>query len=166
MNLTNKIKLAQIIGLLAGACAAQGIWAQNEAEESAGVLEEVLVTATRRVESLQEAGVAITNLVAEDFTDVGLDTLADITAYTPGINLVRNGQPGSGRINMRGVTQEAGTPIVSIYIDDMPTTNSNIGALIGNSMFEGLLSDVERVEIIKGPQGTLFGANPDGQTGI
>ena len=162
MNIGNKIKLAQIIGLFAGVCASQGIWAQNEAEESAGVLEEVLVTATRREESLQEAGVAITNLVAEDFTDVGMDTLADITAYTPGINTVSLGQPGFGTINMRGVTQEAGTPIVAIYVDDMPYTNSNIGAVSSRSMFEGLLIDVERVEIVKGPQGTLYGANSVG----
>ena len=65
---------------------------------------------------MQEAGVAITNLLAEDFTDIGLNTLADITAYTPGINMVSAGQPGLGTLNMRGVTQEAGSPIVGIYM--------------------------------------------------
>ena len=153
--------LAAFVSLFSAVGAGQQAIAQQEAP-AAGALEEVLVTATRRTESLQEVGVAITNLQAEDFLDIGLDSLLDITGYTPGINMTSGGQPGSGFINMRGVTQQAGSPIVGIYIDDIPYTNSNIGFSISNNVFEGLLSDVERVEIVKGPQGTLFGANSVG----
>jgi len=127
-----------------------------------GVTEEIIVTATRRAVSLQEVGVAITSIDPSDFTDVGLSSLGDIIAYIPGINFISDGHPGLGNLNMRGVTQEGGSPIVGIYVDDVPFTSGTPYAGGGIFLFDGVLGDLERIEVVKGPQGTLFGANSVG----
>jgi len=137
------------------------VYAQSDSDDES-FIEEVIVTATRREESLQEVGVAITSVNPEDFTDIGLTSLGDIIAYAPGINFVTSGQPGVGNLNMRGVTQEGGSPIVGIYVDDIPFTSGTPYANGGLFLFDGVLGDLERIEVVKGPQGTLFGANSVG----
>ena len=110
------------------------------------IAEEIIVTATRRKETLQEVGVAITSINPDHFTDVGLSSLAEIIAYIPGINFIADGQPGVGNLNMRGVTQEGGSPIVGIYVDDIPFTSGTPYANGGLFLFDGVLGDLERIE--------------------
>ncbi|MBL4803159.1 MAG: TonB-dependent receptor plug domain-containing protein, partial [Emcibacter sp.] len=125
--------------------------------------DEIIVTASRRAQALQDVPASITTVNPVEFTNSGLTSIGDIIEYTPGFNINRgNGQRGRGSITARGVGQQGATAVVAVYVDDIPMT-SNSGFADGGAMFfDGLLGDIERVELIKGPQGTLFGATAIG----
>ena len=136
--------------------------AYASAQSSGATLEEVVVTARKKEESLQDTPISITAFTASDLQARNLDTINQIAEATP--NLVFNdsvGLSGSGAastIFIRGVGQldftlnvEAG---VGLYVDGVYISRS-IGSLTD-------LLEVERVEVLRGPQGTLFGRNTIG----
>ncbi len=138
----------------------------NRVDEGSGKyqeIEDIVVTAARREQNLQDVAASITSVKPEEFSDIGLNTFEDIISYTPGFNYSSLGRPrGSGTITARGVGQQGDTAVVAVYIDDVPTTsNGPLGG--GSSMYlDGMLIDVERIEMLKGPQGTLYGATSIG----
>ncbi len=122
----------------------------------------VVVTASRRDESLQNVGLAITSLDPLDFTEAGLTSIENLIDYTAGVNFSSSGTPGSGTITMRGASQESATPVTGIYMDDVPLTSNVPFAGGAGLLFDGVLGNIERIEIVKGPQGTLYGATAVG----
>ncbi|MDE0064731.1 MAG: TonB-dependent receptor [Gammaproteobacteria bacterium] len=159
--------LARVASIAFGVCIAQGVAvgdasAEQAAAPEAQVIDEIIVTGTKRAESLQEVGVAITALDFDEFSSIGLTSIVDILDYAPGAAVTSDGTRGGGEINMRGVNNEGGSSIVSVYIDDIPITSSIAGSLGNLFTFDNLLGDIERIEVIKGPQGTLYGANSVG----
>lgn len=125
--------------------------------------DEIVVTASRREQALQDVPSSITAINPIEFTNSGLTSIGDIIEYTPGFNINRgNGQRGRGSITARGVGQQGATAVVAIYVDDIPMSSNGGFANGGSVFFDGLLGDLERVEMIKGPQGTLFGATAIG----
>lgn len=122
----------------------------------AGTIEQVTVTARRREESLQDVPVAITALTAEQLLEQNVRTLEDVTAYAPNIK-VNAGRATTSTINayIRGVGQNdplwGFEPGVGIYLDDVYIARPQ-GALLD-------VYDVERIEVLRGPQGTLYGKN-------
>lgn len=126
---------------------------------SAAVLEEVLVTAQKREQSLQDVGIAVSAFTGDQMEQLGWDTADDVVAQAPGVTLVQPNGPSSFYINIRGVAQndfsgDNQESPVAIYVDDVYVA-SPTGA--GFQLF-----DFERVEILRGPQGTLFGRNATG----
>jgi iron complex outermembrane recepter protein len=121
-----------------------------------GTIEQVTVTARRREESLQDVPVAITALTADQLQEQNVRTLEDITAYAPNIK-VNAGRATTSTINayIRGVGQNdplwGFEPGVGIYLDDVYIARPQ-GALLD-------VYDVERIEVLRGPQGTLYGKN-------
>jgi len=159
---TKRSLLASISALLFGASGAMGANAQDANNDNEFVLDEIIVTASRRSESLQNVASAISAVNPDDYIIKGLTSISDIIDYTPGINFKSGGAPGFGSITIRGASQESSTPIVGIYVDDVPfTTNSPFSGGV-SVLYDGLLSDIERVELVKGPQGTLYGAGAVG----
>ena len=140
-------------GLLAltGAAAAA-----NAAEQIS--LEEVIVTATRRAQEVQDVPASVAVVDPQEFAAGGLTSLAGVLKYVPGVNFDDGGAPGQGSITMRGVANIFSTPSVGIYLDDIPYGSVTAFAEGANLALDALLGEVERVEVIKGPQGTLFGA--------
>ncbi len=143
---------------LSGAISA-AILAGNIQVASAAVLEEVTVTAQKREQSLQDVGIAVSAFNGQQMEQLGWDTAEDVVAQAPGVTLVQPNGPSSFYINIRGVAQndfsgDNQESPVAIYVDDVyqaaPTAAS----------FQ--LFDFERVEILRGPQGTLFGRNATG----
>ena len=122
----------------------------------AGGIEQVVVTARRREESLQSVPVAITALTADQLLEQNVRTLEDMTAYAPNIK-VNAGRATTSTINayIRGVGQNdplwGFEPGVGIYLDDVYIARPQ-GALLD-------VYDVERIEVLRGPQGTLYGKN-------
>ncbi|WP_417451930.1 TonB-dependent receptor domain-containing protein [Kordiimonas sp.] len=129
---------------------------EDTAEQSADyVLEDIVVTANRREQNLQDVPLAISVVKPDEFKGRGLVTLSDMLAYTPGMTTNNEGAPpGLGTLTARGVGQFSHSPVVGVYIDDVPV-NSNL-----NSEFfiDASLLDVERIEVLKGPQGNLYGS--------
>lgn len=143
----------------------QGATAQESSDAKANdelILDEIIVTAARRAQSLQDVPAAVTALKPQDFALKGMRRIGDIFNYATGVQYRDNGAKGAGTISARGVPQSSSIPVFGIYLDDTPvSTNSSFSA--GAALvFDGMLMDIERAEVIKGPQGTLYGATSVG----
>ena len=125
----------------------------------AQVLEEVVVTAQKREQSVQEVGIAITSLTGTEIRELGFATALDISHQTPGLEVASAyGTGSSAQIMIRGVGQndfgEGHESPVTPYIDEF--------YLVSVPAADFSMFDLERVEVLKGPQGTLFGRNSTG----
>jgi len=134
------------------------VWAQETAPAASDVLEEVVVTAQKREESLQRVPVSVTAMTSTQLGALKLDTPSSITSEVP--NLQVNGIVGEGSplFSLRGVSMfdyslSQSSPVAS-YLDEVYKGNF---VLFGVEMY-----DLERVEVLRGPQGTLYGKNTTG----
>ena len=160
-----------VLGLVclqvAWSCAAYAV--DSDTTAAAGGLEEIVVTATRRAERLQDVAVSATAFSQEKLDVQGLRSIDDLMRLTPGVTFQRDATTSAGNfndedsdINIRGVDSTAGTSTVGIYIDDTPIQGRHISFTSFNAF--PALFDLERVEVLRGPQGTLFGAGSEGGT--
>src|SRR6267142_857244 len=134
---------------------------------SSGGLEEIVVTATRRSERLQDIPVSVMAFSQEKLDAQGLKNIDDLSRLSPGLNFQRNGMSSAGNyndegsdINIRGVDSTAGTATTGIFIDDSPIQTRHVG--FGSINAFPALFDLDRIEVLRGPQGTLFGAGAEG----
>jgi len=126
-------------------------------------LETVLVTAQKREENIQDVPASLTVLSSDALTNTGALQLADFVKDVPGLNLVNAGGPGIGELVMRGITTGADqSSPVGVYLDEVSFSPSSPVVLAGGFSFDPDLADIDRVEVLKGPQGTLYGANAVG----
>jgi len=129
---------------------------QAETATQAGVIEEVVVTAQKREQSLMDAAIDVTVFSGEQLTEAGIDDIFGIAKAVPGVTIQNTG--AQIQIFMRGVgTRITGTGLdsgVAVYVDDRFVTRQT------GQVFD--IYDVERVEVLKGPQGVLFGRNATG----
>jgi iron complex outermembrane recepter protein len=135
--------------------------AQASTAETAGVLQEIIVTAQKRAERIQDVPMSITAFGERELERKGVASFQDYARMVPGLAFV---DPGPGRQDfiIRGITS-AGNPITQFYIDDTPQSASNAGG----TQIKGAdprIFDIERVEVLRGPQGTLYGASSMGGT--
>jgi len=149
------------LGMLMWVFATQAL-GQSTPSGSSAVLEEVTVTATRREEPLSKVALSITAFDAEQMEARGVRNFEDLVRLSPGLNLTKNSATGASRIAINGISSSAGSATTGIYIDDTPIQVRNLGFGASTS-FPGLF-DIERVEVLRGPQGTLFGAGSEGGT--
>ena len=119
---------------------------------------EVIVTATRREEVLSKVPESISAFTAARMDTLQIKTFADLVKYTPGITYDND----SHDISIRGVESTAGSGTTGIYIDDTPIQMRNLGFNANNTL--PTVFDLSRVEVLRGPQGTLFGAGSEGGT--
>jgi iron complex outermembrane receptor protein len=134
--------------------------AESTAVTESGGLEEIVVTARKRSEDNQQAPIAITAFNTQDIQRLGITSVGDLGAQTPGLNFQQSPYDAFGSfIGIRGqqateiiITQ---TPPVGIYVDDVYYPNTLTTSL---ENFEG----IDQVEVLKGPQGTLYGRNTTG----
>ena len=120
----------------------------------AQALEEVVVTAQRRAENVQDVPISISTFSGDFMEESGINTLQDLGYYTPNLTLTHSSQVANHRIIMRGVGSvgnNAIEPSVAVFIDGVyyPRPASVVGSL----------TDLDMVEVLRGPQGTLFGRN-------
>ena len=155
-------QIAAMAVLLAAAMPMARAQQSTATAESATQLEEVVVTATRRTESLSKVPISISTFGAAEMEARGVKNFEDLIRLTPGLNLSQQSATGANRVSIRGISSSAGSGTTGIYIDDTPIQVTNLGFGSGNA-FPGLF-DVERVEVLRGPQGTLFGAGSEGGT--
>jgi outer membrane receptor protein involved in Fe transport len=160
MNSNPKLSYA-IAAILSGASAGLVSAAPaSDADSSSDAIQEITVTAQRRTENMQNVPIQIQALTGETLTQLSVQTFDDFVKYLPNVTSASNG-PGQGVIFMRGLaTSTLATqgssgigsfPNVAVYLDDQS------GQLPGRNL-DVYAADIERIEVLEGPQGTLFGA--------
>lgn len=147
--INNLFTSVALIGLIT-----TGLFNANAAEESLA-LEEIIVTAQKRAENIQDVPVSITAFSDRMLKEIGATSLNDISIRTPGLNFNDVADLKINTITMRGIKAGGGSagadPTVGVYLDDV-YLGSGVGAHID-------YFDVASVEVLRGPQGTLFGRN-------
>ena len=121
---------------------------------------EIVVTATRRSEVLSKVPQSVSALGQAALDTRGLKDLSGIVRQTPGIQLDQTGFGNQTVIAIRGISSTTGAATTGIYIDDTPIQSRNIGYAATNTF--PAVFDIDRVEVLRGPQGTLFGAGSEG----
>jgi iron complex outermembrane receptor protein len=132
--------------------------AVEPAQESASEVEEIVVTATRRDTGVQTTPVSIDVVTGKDLEKRGYVSIAQFLDSVPGVTSLDEG-PGENRVIIRNVatsTQEAGSAVIATYFDDFPVSSARASAP------DLRLVDMQQVEVLKGPQGTLFGRSAMG----
>jgi len=156
-------------GLLALAVASHS-WAQQTPETNAsnasagqGGLQEIVVTAEKRSETVQTTPMSVTAYSGAQLLAAGISDMSEVGYETPGVS-ERNSGPGQTEYEMRGIASSGGqAPTVGFYLDDTPLTPPN-EALLGRVVIDPTLYDLNRVEVLRGPQGTLYGSSSMGGT--
>jgi len=122
-----------------------------------------VVTATRRDTLIQDTPLAISAVGENTLVNTGATSMQDITRLVPSLT-VGGGSDGGGRLTLRGI-QASGEATVGLYYDEVPMTGpSDTSQNPGGTSQDGNLFDVQRVEVLRGPQGTLFGSGSMGGT--
>jgi outer membrane receptor protein involved in Fe transport len=122
-------------------------------------LQEVVVTSTRREESLSKVPISVTAMTQEDMDTKGIKDIEDVARFTPGIDIDNT---GTGAIAIRGIASTGGAGTTGIYIDDTPIQMRALAFNPDETLPKTF--DLDRVEVLRGPQGTLFGSGSEGGT--
>ncbi|HEY5289137.1 MAG TPA: TonB-dependent receptor, partial [Caulobacteraceae bacterium] len=121
-------------------------------------ISEIVVTASRREQSLSKVTASVSAFTAAKMEIQGIKSFADISKFTPGVTF----DEASHDITIRGIQSTAGSSTTGVYIDDTPVQARNLGFNSNNTL--PTVFDLNRVEVLRGPQGTLFGAGSEGGT--
>src|SRR3984957_12738735 len=163
-----KLWVAVRTALLIACCAPAAVLATDATETApadqaaageAGSLPEVVVTATRREQSESRVPISISALSADDMEARGIKDIGDIARFTPGITV---DTAGTDKISIRGISSSGGSGTTGIYIDDTPIQMRSLAFSPDETLPKAF--DIARVEVLRGPQGTLFGAGSEGGT--
>ncbi len=120
-------------------------------------VEEIIVTARKREESLQNIPLSITAFTRDQIENLAIADISDIAKITPGLTFDRGIAQSDLRPAIRGLQAERGRTSVGILIDDIDITSENLQNPGGGTLARTRLVDVERIEVVKGPQAALFG---------
>ena len=132
-------------------------------ESASAPLDEIIVTASKRASTVQDTPISISVVTGDDLLARGVVSLASLAQGTPGVSLKSEG-PSQTEIEMRGMTSSGGnSATVGLYLDDIPLTGP-ASAQNGHVVIDPDLYDLNRIEILRGPQGTLFGSGSMGGT--
>jgi len=155
------VKYKNILAASIALAVAGSAWA---AEADTGTeLPEIVITATKRESTVQDTPISVTAISAADIASKGLTDFNSLAQTVPGIAM-RTAGPGQTEFEMRGLNSSGGnTSVVGFYFDET-ALSSPASAQLGKVVIDPNLYDLNRVEILRGPQGTLYGASSMGGT--
>jgi len=147
-------------------CMTAALWAPAVAtlaaeSGSAGDLSEIIVTAEKTSEPLSKTPISISAVSSATLEEQHITDYADLSRAVPNLSYSSFGGPGQSNIEIRGVASQAGSATTGIYLDDVPI---NIVNIYTSGATEPRFFDVDRIEVLRGPQGTLYGASSMGGT--
>src|ERR1700761_267766 len=150
---------------LATAAFAQAAPTNNQA------LEEVVVTATRQTSTVNKVALSVSAVTQKNLDQQGIRNVSDLSNQVPGFTFRTTGNDNNPNLTLRGVGGNAlngpsgGAPTTGLYIDDVPLMSRNANGLeTGSGTPLPLLYDLDRIEVLRGPQGTLYGGSSEGGT--
>jgi outer membrane receptor protein involved in Fe transport len=169
-----KVLAAAVISVLAPATlpahAQQAGATPEPAKPAAGAapkteqLDAVVVTATKRKENVNQIPLSVTVLSGEALEDQHIGSIADLSRAVPNLSFsggAQGGGSGLSNIELRGISSQAGSSTVGVYLDDVSMSTRNLYSL-GSA--EPKFFDIDHIEVLRGPQGTLYGASSMGGT--
>jgi outer membrane receptor protein involved in Fe transport len=138
---------------------------------NSGAIEEVVVTATRQTSTVNKVALSVSAVTQKSLDQQGIRNVQDLSNQVPGFTFRVSGGDSNPNLTLRGIGGNAiaGTsgsaPTTGVYIDDLPMMKRNAnGLLTGSGSPVPLLYDLDRVEVLRGPQGTLYGGSSEGGT--
>lgn len=143
--------LLAILAAPAGALLPVDGWSQE--------VTEIIVSSRRREEKLQEVPVAITAFDARTIEKLAISDTADVAYLVPGVQFDQGFSAADTRIAIRGISSERGRTSAAVLVDGVDVTGENVTSGGGSSLLNTRLLDLERVEVVKGPQSALYGRN-------
>jgi iron complex outermembrane recepter protein len=157
-------------GIATALVCAAGLWFGEASAQQAGdslgttdALAEVVVTAEKRDSTVQKTPISLTAISGDQLQAQGTSGVLGIIAEVPGISMRYQG-PGQTELEIRGLASSGGaSPTVGFYLDETPLSPA-AGALVGKVVIDPDLFDLNRVEVLRGPQGTLYGSGSMGGT--
>lgn len=162
-GMTGLFKFACCVSVAPMALTAQLAVAQTAPSgNTTSTVEEIVVTAQKRSENLQQVPAQVSVIGAEALEELHATQLADFGAYVPGLQVNSVGSPGQTTLSLRGIAPIGPAATVGTYIDDTPIGSTSIEASGSEFSLNLLPYDLQRIEVLQGPQGTLYGANSIG----
>jgi outer membrane receptor protein involved in Fe transport len=130
-----------------------------DAAVQGAAVDEIVVTTRKREENLQEVPIAIGVFSADDIQRIGIRDLDDVTKLSPSLQFDRNYSNNSVRVTVRGLSNTRGRSNVAFLVDGIDVTSETTGTNAGSPLLvnQRLLADVERIEVVRGPQSALYG---------
>ncbi|PZU07259.1 TonB-dependent receptor [Sphingomonas sp.] len=123
---------------------------------------EIVVTATKQSNTISRVPISITAVTQKTLDQQGVKNISDIARTVPALTIQRTGADSAPQIAIRGIYSVAGSPTTGIYLDDVALQKRNALSFSGNGSPIPQLFDLERVEVLRGPQGTLYGGSSEG----
>ena len=128
-------------------------------DSSTPELEQIVVTANKRLERLSDIGAGISAISGADLELMNANNVEDYLGFVPGVQFTSYGRPGQDQISIRGVASQSLGAAVATYVDEVPVGSTSNEAQGATYTVDIDPADLERVEVLKGPQGTLYGAS-------
>jgi iron complex outermembrane receptor protein len=161
MNAICKLGVLAALGAIGSFLSQESRAADAVDAANSDALTTIVVTAEKKEEKLKDVPMSITALGGNSLDNLQYRSFSDYAAMVPGLSLV-SGQPGLTTLTLRGQNAGGVGSTVAVYIDESPFGSSS--ALLNGSILSGDFDtwDLQRVEVLRGPQGTLYGANSEG----
>ena len=162
--------LATAIAITLAFAAAGSVFAQDAAQQDTPAgqaqtpqqLDVITVTANKREENIREVAVAITKLSEQQLENINATQMTDYANYVPGLAVQSLGTPGQTQVSMRGIAAMSPGSTVGTYVDETPVGSNSLYQQATLYTLDLLPYDVESIEVLRGPQGTLYGAGAMG----
>lgn len=154
----NQIQMA-VLAIVSNAAMTGLVAAQQAGTVTA--LERVVVTSQKRMEDVKQVPLSVTAIGGDALRENQIVDFTDLSRNVPNVSFTSQGGAGLSTIEIRGVSSQAGSATVGVYLDDVSLTTRN---LYSQGTAEPRFFDIERVEVLRGPQGTLYGAGSMGGT--
>jgi len=157
------IRSSRVAIFLASTTALTPVWAQQAPQGPNVGFDEIVITAEKRESTVQKTPISISAISGDALQEQGISSAVDALAEVPGVSFKTAG-PGQTEFEMRGLTSTGGeSPTVGFYLDDTPLTPPAMGQS-GKVVIDPNLFDLNRLEVLRGPQGTLYGSGSMGGT--
>ncbi|MUV13403.1 TonB-dependent receptor [Noviluteimonas gilva] len=161
-SLTSAITITLALGLAGPALAQQAAPADPQQAATAQELDVVTVTANKRTENIREVATAVTKLSAEQLENINATQMSDYANYVPGLQIQDSGSPGQTQVSMRGIAALSPGSTVGTYVDEAPLGSNSLYQQATLFTLDLLPYDIDSIEVLRGPQGTLYGAGAMG----
>jgi outer membrane receptor protein involved in Fe transport len=156
---SNLLACGAILALSLGA--GGKVRAADQPASAPGELQEIVVTSQKRSEKLDKVPISVTAIDQSTLNEQGAKDVMDVARLVPGLSLQASDELGDTNISIRGITSDTGAQTTGVYIDDTPV---QVRQEVVSSNPYPKIFDLDHVEVLRGPQGTLFGAGSEGGT--